>query len=261
MRLSYTALKTFQRCRFAFRLRYHYSLPSRPRPRMQLSQTLHAALAAFHQDLQKHHEGVSRDLNPPSGSLETLLVYWDRDGLSPHRLLSNAQYQEGRQLLIRYWEAHGGRFLRPLLVEAPFTFRVGPFRLRGRFDRVDELEDGHEMIDYKLSRRGSLPPDPLQLYLYQLGLHAETGCTASRLSFYDIRSNRKSTIEAGDPEESAARIRGLCRAISAERRFEPSEGAWCDSCDHQEYCPAMIGHPRPVLAVRRPEQLDLAVGW
>lgn len=93
---------------------------------------------------------------------------------------------------------------------------------------MDELEDGHEMIDYKLSRRGLLPPDPLQLHLYQLGLHAETGCTASRLSFYDLRSNRKNTIEACDSEESTARIRGLCRAISVERRFEPSEGVWCE---------------------------------
>lgn len=261
MRLSYTALKTFQQCRFAFRLRYHCGLSSRPRPRMRLSQAIHAALAAFHQDLQRPHEAIARDQDPPSDSLEALLVCWDREGRSPHRLLSTVQYQEGRQLLIRYWEAHGGRFLRPLLVEAPFTFRVGPFRLRGRFDRVDELEDGHEMIDYKLSRRGLLPPDPLQLHLYQLGLHAETGFTASRLSFYDLRSNRKSTIETCDPEESTARIRGLCRAISAERRFESSEGVWCDSCDHREYCPAMTAHPRLVSAWPRPQQLDLAVGW
>lgn len=261
MRLSYTALKTFQQCRFAFRLRYHCGLSSRPRPRMKLSQALHGVLAAFHQDLQTHHEGITRDLDPPSGSLEALLVCWDREGCPPHRLLSNVQYQEGRQLLLRYWEAHSGLFPRPLLVEAPFAFRVGPFRLRGRFDRVDELEGGHEMIDYKLSRRGSLPPDPLQLHLYQLGLQAETGCTASRLSFYDLRSNRKSTIEACDPEESSARIRGLCRSVSTERRFEPSEGVWCDSCDHQEYCPVKTARPRPVLTLRRPEQLELAVGW
>lgn len=65
---------------------------------------------------------------------------------------------------------------------------------------MDELEDGHEMIDYKLSRRRSRSPDPLQLHLYQLGLRAETSYTASRRSFYDLRSNRKSIIEACDKE-------------------------------------------------------------
>lgn|SRR5574337_93109 len=259
MRLSYTALHTFQQCRFAFRLRYHCGLPSRPRPPMRLSQAIHAALAAFHRDLQRPHEAGDCHADPPRGSRESLLRCWDREARSSHRVLSTDHCQDGRALLDRYWTAQAGRFPRPLLVEAPFAIRVGPFRLRGRVDLVNTLDDGHEMIDYKLSRRGSGSPDPLQLHLYRLGLHAETGCTASRLSFYDLRSNRTRTVEVGDPEDSAGRILGLCRAISAERRFEPTEGAWCSACDHTDYCPAKTA--RPLIAAHTPEQLDLGMEW
>lgn len=261
MRLSYTALKTFQQCRFAFRLRYQCGIASRPRPRLRLSQALHAALAAFAQELLEPHHRRPEDQDPPLGSLEALLRCWDHAVLSPHRALSTTHHLEGRRLLTRYWEAQAGQCRRPYLVEAPLAFNVGPFRLGGRIDRVDECEDGYEMIDYKLSHRTLFPPDPLQLCLYQLGLHAQAGCTARRLSFYELRSNRTSTIEACDPEESAARIRGLCRTISVERQYAPSEGVWCHSCDHHEYCPAKTTQPRSVSAGRRPEQLDLAVGW
>ena len=51
---------------------------------------------------------------------------------------------------------------------------VGPFLLAGRFDRVDETPSGYEIIDYKLSQRSVLPPDPLQLNLNQL-LVSHTG--------------------------------------------------------------------------------------
>jgi hypothetical protein len=38
----------------------------------------------------------------------------------------------------------------------------------------------------------------------------------------------------------------LCRDISREQEFHPHEGAWCASCDFQEFCPAKVKNPRPV---------------
>ena len=82
--------------------------------------------------------------------------------------------QEARTLLTRYWETHRGHFPRPYLLEEPFRVHMGPFLLAGRIDRVDETPGGYEIIDYKLSQRSVLPPDPLQLNLNQL-LVSHTG--------------------------------------------------------------------------------------
>ncbi len=41
MKLSYTALKTFQQCHFRYHLRYDRGLASRPRPAAQSSRALH----------------------------------------------------------------------------------------------------------------------------------------------------------------------------------------------------------------------------
>src|SRR5262245_58612134 len=116
MKLSYTALKTFRDCHFRYHLRYNRGLPSRPRPVAQTSRALHGALHLFHQGLKppQTHENT---LSPPAASsLETLLSYFKGYYDNPTRPLSERQYEEGRTLLTRYWEAHRGHFPTPYLL-------------------------------------------------------------------------------------------------------------------------------------------------
>jgi RecB family exonuclease len=255
MKLSYTALKTFQQCHLRYHLRYDRGLANRPRPTAQSSRALHGALHLFHQGL-KNQQAAKAALFPPEAvSLHTLLAYFKGYYDNPTRPLSESQYQEGRALLTRYWEAHRGRFPTPYLLEEKFNLHVGPFLLTGRFDRVDEILGGYEIIDYKLSHRSPLPPDPLQLDVYQLGFHAKTGEMAKKLSFYYLRSGQKESVEADNLDAAQARVRALCRDLGREQEFRPYEGVWCASCDFQEFCPAKTRNPRPVPAGSRPRQL------
>lgn len=257
MKLSYTALKTFQQCHFRYHLRYNRGLANKPRPTAQSSRALHGALHLFHQGL-KSQSGQDAALFPQTAvSLETLLAYFKGYYDNPTRPLSESQYREGREILTRYWEAHRGRFPTPYLLEEKFSLHVGSFILAGRFDRVDELPDGYEIIDYKLAHKNLLPPDPLQLDVYQLGFHAKTGETAKKLSFYLLRSGQKESLEADELPASQSRVRALCRDVSREQEFRPHEGAWCTNCDFQEFCPAKARNPRTVPASARAQQLGL----
>lgn len=148
MKLSYTALKTFQQCHFRYHLRYDRGLASRPRPAAQSSRALHGALHLFHQDLKNRQAAKDALFSPATVSLDTLLAYFKGYYDNPTRPLTENQYQEGRALLARYWEAHRGQFPTPYLLEENFSLHVGPFLLAGRFDRVDETPDGYEIIDY-----------------------------------------------------------------------------------------------------------------
>jgi RecB family exonuclease len=252
MKLSYTALKTFQQCHFHYHLRYHRGLPSRPRPAAQSSRALHGALHLFHRGLQQpHQEGTEPD------SLATLLAHFQGYADNPLRPLTEQQLQEARTLLTRYWEAHRGQFPLPYLLEETFRVHVGPFLLAGRFDRVDETPSGYEIIDYKLSQRSVLPPDPLQLDLYQLGFHAASGHAATRLSFYYLRTGQKETVDADTPAAAQARVRAVCRDLSREQAFQPREGAWCAQCDFQEFCPAKARQPRALPVQGKLRQLGL----
>jgi len=253
VKLSYSALNTFRQCHFRYHLRYQRGLPSRPRPVAQSSRALHGALHLFHQGLQQAKGDALFPTAPVS--LETLLAHFKGYYDNPLRPLTEQQYQEGRALLTRYWEAHRGHFPLPYLLEEKFTLHVGPFLLAGRFDRVDETSEGYEIIDYKLSPHSPTPPDPLQLDVYQLGFHEKTGQAARKLSFYYLRSGQKESREADELSAAQARVRGLCRDISSEQEFQPHEGAWCTSCDFQEFCPAKARNPRPLPARGRAQQL------
>jgi len=255
MKLSYTALKTFRDCHLRYHLRYDRGLATRPRPAAQSSRALHGALHLFHRGL-KIQPAEDNTLFPPATvSLDTLLAHFKGYYDNPLRPLTEAQYKEGRALLTRYWEAHRGRFPTPYLLEEPFSLHVGPFLLAGRFDRVDDTPEGYELIDYKLSHRGPLPPDPLQLDIYQLGFHEKTGQKAQRLSFYYLRLGEKESREADELPAAQSRVRALCRDMSREQEFRPHEGAWCSTCDFQEFCPAKAKNPRPVPATGRARQL------
>jgi len=255
MKLSYTALKTFQQCHFRYHVRYNRGLPTRPRPAAQSSRALHGALHLFHQGLKQHPTDHHELPLGSAGSLDSLLAYLKGYYDNPTRPLTDQQYQEGRQLLTRYWEAHRGRFPTPYLLEEKFTLHVGPFALTGRIDRVDDTSDGFEIIDYKLAHRNVVAPDPLQLDVYQLGFHAATREVAKKLSFYYLRTGQKETVEADKLEAAQTRVRALCRDIGREQAFEPHEGVWCTSCDFQEFCPVKMRTPRPLPANGRATQL------
>jgi RecB family exonuclease len=257
MRLSYTALRTFQQCHFRYHLRYNRGLATQPRPAARSSRALHGALHLFHQGLKNQQAGTGTLFSSPAVSLDTLIAHYTGYYENPTKPLTASQYQEGKVLLTRYWETHRGQFPTPYLLEEKFSLHVGPFLLTGRFDRVDETPEGYEIIDYKLSHRGLLPPDPLQLDVYQLGFHAKTGEEAKKLSFYYLRSLQKQSVEADTLNATQARVRALCRDISREQEFHPHEGAWCAGCDFQEFCPAKARNPRPVPAGSRARQLGL----
>jgi RecB family exonuclease len=257
MKLSYTALKTFQQCHFRYHLRYNRGLATKPRPAAQSSRALHGALHLFHQELKDQPEQTEALFPQTAVSLDALLSYFKGYYDNPTRPLSEGQYQEGREILTRYWEAHRGQFPAPYLLEEKFNLHVGSFVLAGRFDRVDALPDGYEIIDYKLAHRKVQPPDPLQLDIYQLGFHAKTGAAAKKLSFYFLRSGQKESIEADELPAAQSRVRALCRDVSREQEFHPHEGAWCTSCDFQEFCPTKARNPKPVPTNPRARQLGL----
>jgi len=250
MKLSYTALKTFQQCHFHYHLRYHRGLPNRPRPAAQSSRALHGALHLFHRGLQ--HPDTEE---AGQGSLASLLAHFQSYADNPLRPLTEQQIQEGKGVLTRYWEAHRGKFPPPYLLEEKFKVHVGPFLLAGRIDRVDATPGGYEIIDYKLTQRSVVAPDPLQLDVYQLGFQAVSGQAAKQVSFYYLRTGQKETVEADAPAAAQARVRAVCRDLSREQAFRPQEGAWCTHCDFQEFCPAKARQPRALPAQNKLQQL------
>jgi DNA helicase-2/ATP-dependent DNA helicase PcrA len=156
-----------------------------------------------------------------------------------------ARKAAGREALRRFWHQEEAEGVKPTWVEKEFGFALGPDRVRGRYDRVDEDLLGAVIIDYKTSdvtrqkdadRRVA---ENLQLKMYALAWRAMTGSLPQRveLRFIDGNVVGRHTPTADDIEEAIAAVKTAAAGIRA-RRFDatPSWGA-CRHCAYNQICP------------------------
>src|SRR5216110_135543 len=180
--------------------------------------------------------------------LEDLLgVYdreWDNQGFLT-REHEEARKGAGRQALTRFWHEEEASGQKPTHVEKEFGFALGPDRVRGRFDRVDEDLLGATIIDYKTGeiarqkvadRRAA---ESLQLKLYALAWREMTGALPQRVELRFLESNLvgRHTPAQEDLEEAIAAVHAAAAGIRA-RAFEatPSYNA-CRHCAYNQICP------------------------
>lgn len=251
MTLSYSSIRTYLECPFRYRLTYIERLPTRTRPYMKLANALHYTLEQF-------HRGLSED-----GSMERLLSHFEaRWSYHPSRKFDRGQYEEGKAILEGYYGFHRGEFPGSIFLEERFKFGIGPYSLSGKLDRVDQVEEGYEIIDYKTPRKIPEEMDTLQLDIYQLGFHALTRQVAGRLSFYYLRQREKRSVERDGEniQKTRERLSRLAWQMGGDERLEPKAGRHCQACDFIPYCPDKTGEPVPLPKAGRPRQLTLGLG-
>src|SRR6266850_283022 len=156
-----------------------------------------------------------------------------------------ARRAAGREALRRFWNHEEAEGTKPSWVEKEFGFALGPNRVRGRYDRVDEDLLGAVIVDYKtteINRQKDADrrvAESLQLKMYALAWQEMTGTLPQRLELRFIDSNvvGRHTPTAHDLEKAIAAVKTAGAGIRA-RRFDatPSWGA-CRSCAYNQICP------------------------
>lgn len=256
--LSYSAIRTYLECPFKYRLTYIERLPTRTRPYMKLANALHYTLELFHRNLSC------------DGSLDSLLSYFKAQWGYPPRKFDRGQYEEGKDILRRYYLSHRGDlsaslktgFPSSVLLEERFKFGVGPYRLSGKLDRVDRIRGGYEIIDYKTPREIPEEMDTLQLDIYQVGFYVLAGKVAGKLSFYYLRQGEKRSIEKDGEniQRTQQFLSQVAWKMGSDGRLEPRIGRYCQACDFTLYCPGKSRDPAPLPKASRPRQLTLGFG-
>jgi len=152
----------------------------------------------------------------------------------------------GVETLTRFYHEEEASGRKPTDVEREFGFALGPTRVRGRFDRVDDTPEGAVVIDYKSSdvteqkAADKRARESLQLKMYALAQKEMTGKLPARVELRFLESGlagrhkptEKDLVEARQAiEESAAGIRA--------RRFDPTPGyLTCRYCAYNQICPS-----------------------
>ncbi len=258
--LSAAKLQTYYRCPRAYYYRYERKLPSAAfYGSAALGTSLHQALARIYQDWH-YGEPV-----PDFGWLE---YCWSQQ----LQKLSAQHIEEGRSILRRYYHEYmveQQTVRKPVAVEGRIQalLRVQnlEFVLTGRYDRLDHLDDGLELIDYKSTKDVTLadPEDvDLQIGLYYLALEQRYQCSLKRLSLIYLRTGDKVSFEATPfhRERVKTLVEEMAIQLRHDQKWKPFPGNQCDRCAYVKYCPAVSLAPDPLPDEARPApQLQLAL--
>jgi putative RecB family exonuclease len=252
--LSAAKLQAYYRCPRAYYYRYERGIPGAAFfGSAALGTSLHQALAQIYQEWH-YQDAIPR--------LDWIEYCWSQQikGLTP------TQITEGRSILRRYYDsfiASQSSMRRPVAVEGRIqgSLRVQnlEFILSGRYDRIDYLDDGLELIDYK-SAKEIEPSEPnevdLQIGLYYLALEQRYQRSLKRMSLLYLRTGEKICFEATPDHRRHVEtvISELAVELRRDRRWQPFPGDQCDRCAYCRYCPAVQVDPEPLPDDARPEQ-------
>ncbi|MBU4302283.1 MAG: PD-(D/E)XK nuclease family protein [Actinobacteria bacterium] len=254
MKLSYSAISSYQTCPLQYRIRYVEGGPALPGPALSFGHSLHEALEWFY--------SVP---TPDPCSLPDLLDYldvcWSGEGYdSPEE---EAKYFcQAKSALEIYYRNYAGDFRIPAALEYKFRIDVGFCELSGVIDRLDkDPEGGFEIVDYKTNRR--LPPawrlkEDLQLPIYHIATERIWEVAPEKVTFHYLLMNHRHSLQV-TPERARRTlevIEEVVRGIEAER-FEPRRNNLCPWCDFLGECPHTKGKPPPA---RRPAAPPLDIG-
>jgi len=230
--LSASDIQTYRACP----LRYKYARVLRIPTAQTLSQRFGIVV---HQVLERYH---ASDASTVGELLDLLDTAWRRAGLGDSQAERELR-AKARLALTRYHQRLRGDAARPAWFERSFSFTLGPHRVRGRVDRVDELPDGsYELIDYKTGRPmdAARLGEDVQLPLYALAAREDWGLRASSQAYYHVLDDRKVPVPSrGEGEEEW--IRDIVLEVGAgilAQEFEPTPSpAICSICDYRTLCP------------------------
>jgi ATP-dependent DNA helicase UvrD/PcrA len=236
--LSHKQVDDYQTCPLKYRYVHLLRVPILRHHTVVYGSTIHEVVEFY---LKRRVEGNYT-------SLEDLLAEYERKWLNQGFLTwehQEARKAAGRAALTRFWHQEEAEGVKPTWIEKDFAFVVGPNRVRGRFDRVDEDLLGAVIVDYKTSEvtrqrdADRRVADNLQLKMYALAWREMTGRLPQRVELRFIETHVSGTREPteADLDEARAAVENAAAGIRA-RHFDatPSRAA-CRYCAYNQICP------------------------
>ncbi|MGI9033295.1 MAG: PD-(D/E)XK nuclease family protein [Acidimicrobiales bacterium] len=242
LRLSASQLSTYGDCPLRYGFEYGLRAKGEAGVHAALGGLVHEVLAAFCDPDASSEVPRTRD-----GLLALGEQLW-RDDIARYR----PQVEEARRdyfaMLEAWWQAEGGdQRLAPevLAVERHFEVDAADHRLRGYIDRIDRINGGIRIVDYKTGKREPRPDDvadDMQLAVYHLAasrdpeLAALGPVTSLRLLYVRTMHAFDQPVTEGHEAATEARIEATAARILAEE-LEPSVDADCRLCSFHRLCP------------------------
>jgi len=261
-KFSFTQLKAFESCPYQYRFAHILRIPVRGKAQFSFGKTIHNTLQQFF-ELVRQRAGVEQiDLfgeihkntktqkhkNTEIVSLEELLAIYEKawiDDWYASRKDQDEYKLKGRKALTEFYKEIEKKLPVPKYIEQPFNLRLeengDEYTIKGVIDRVDPLDGGIEIIDYKTgagkTEKTFQAEDKEQLLIYQLAAKQVFGEKVENLSFYYVETGNKISFLGTDKDLASMKKKIIATIEEIKKgKFPPQPGQICKWCDFRNIC-------------------------
>jgi len=270
---SFTQLAAFETCPLQYKFAHVLHVPVYGRYVMSFGKTMHNTLQKFFELFKARIEHKQSSMFEMGSGLESGILRSDAHAqkflipdLTPSlpvelkelmQLYNEAWIDEwyendlqreeyrtkGRKALTDYFAQLLTELPKPLHLEKGFSLKLGDVTVKGRIDRIDVIEGGVEIIDYKTGapkiEEKMSAEDKRQLMIYQLAAERcfDPPLKPAKLTYHYLEDNSRVSF-LGKPEELEALIAQIQDTTARIRssNFTPTPGFMCRYCDFRDIC-------------------------
>lgn len=251
-KFSFTQLAAFRNCPLQYKFSHILKVPTFGKATFSFGRAMHNTLQKFFERYLERTGAKQGDLfsgqkRKESGglpSLEELLEFYAESWINEwydNKKQKEEYKNKGRRSLKEFYKKIKGAPPQTLYAEKGFNIKIGGYTLKGMIDRIDKLEDGVEIIDYKTgaAKEKLSLGDKKQLLIYQIAAEEALGEKPRKLTYYYLNDNKELSFLGKDKEieklkeEIVEQIKKI-----AGSNFEPTPGKPlpCSFCDYKSIC-------------------------
>jgi DNA helicase-2/ATP-dependent DNA helicase PcrA len=257
---SYSQLAAFEKCPLQYKFGFILKVPTRGKAVFSFGKTMHNTLYEFLKQINEEKKSGQENLfgeeevyskvlkNLRTGGFKELEKIYEKNWIGEwyeSQKQKDEYYKKGKEIIKEFYAQFSKNPPKILKIngqpalEMPFNLKIGGYTLYGVIDRIDEVDGGIAIIDYKTGQsKDKLDLDAKeQLLIYQIAAQEVLHLKPKQLAYYYLDDGKVAAFlgSENDLENQKAKIIEEIEKIK-NSEFEPTPGWQCQYCDFKDIC-------------------------
>ncbi len=246
---SYTQLAAFKNCPLQYKFAHILKIPRKGKASFSFGKTMHQTLEDFIKASQtKQNNLFNNEDDFLKISYADLLKFYKKNWIDEwyqDKEEKEKYFQQGKKSLKLFFDDYEKNQPKTLLIEnepaleQSFNLKINNDIFIGKIDRIDKIDKGVEIIDYKTGKAAEKlsAEDKEQLLIYQIAAQEILGLNPQKLTYYYLTEGKKLSF-LGSKEEIIKQKEKMVAKIEQIKKgdFLPTPGWQCQFCDFKSIC-------------------------
>jgi len=243
---SYSQLKAYETCPYQYYLSFILKIPIAGKAVFSYGKTMHSALQKFFSFIKNNKQenlfnNTENKTKKIPGLDELLKIYqesWINDWYESKEQ-KEKYIKQGKKSLKNLYEQIKENPPQVLELEKSFNFKIKDCTIKGQIDRVDQINNKIEIIDYKTGApKTDKAIEKDQLLIYQMACEETFNWNIEKLTFYYLDNNSSVSFLGTDKEigKQKEKILNLISEIKSANFNAIPNKFKCKYCDFKSIC-------------------------